>query len=129
MAPHKLGTALALLALCSLATCHAFNLKDVSALLGQKSTAAKTWQEIHAEKLDPELGRPVWWNETVMDVNAEEHVGRRSTLGLYDAAPVSVTFYSEPNMDCETGEHGFDDLSTLKVVSVSFGARVFRNQL
>jgi hypothetical protein len=109
MAPHRVGTTLAILALCSLATCHAFSLKDVTAFFGQGAAAdvskpGRSWQDIHAETLDPELGRPKWWNESVMNIHADEHIGRRSTLGFGESSPVSVTFYAVPGMDCETGE-------------------------
>jgi hypothetical protein len=55
-------------------------------------------------------GRFAWWNETVDDPMAAEHGSRRSALGYGDSAPVSVTFYNSPGMDCTDGELGSGNL-------------------
>lgn len=42
------------------------------------------------------------WTDKMADANATMPE-RRSTLGFGDSAPVTVTFYSSPGMDCATG--------------------------
>ena len=42
------------------------------------------------------------WNDTIADANSTMP-DRRSTLGFGESAPVTVTFYSTPGMDCATG--------------------------